>query len=213
MVLDGNVDPRDVWYQANLNQDIAFERNIKIWFGWIAKYDDVYHLGTTGAAVEELYYAQPAAAATKHPAGGVVGPDEWNDMFLVAGLLPVDGWAGPRAGVRRLGERPATSTRLVGAYGDADGPGDDNGFAVYNAVQCTDVQWPQAWSTWAEDNWATYKMAPFLTWGNAWFNAPCLYWPAPAGTPVTVDGGGTARAAHRRDPRRGHAVRGQPRGP
>ena len=32
MVLDTNVDPRNVWYQANLNQDVAFERNIKIWF-------------------------------------------------------------------------------------------------------------------------------------------------------------------------------------
>ncbi len=29
MVLDSNVDPRDVWYQANLNQDVAFERNIE----------------------------------------------------------------------------------------------------------------------------------------------------------------------------------------
>src|SRR4051794_38628727 len=28
MVLDSNVDPRRVWYQANLQQDLAFERNI-----------------------------------------------------------------------------------------------------------------------------------------------------------------------------------------
>ena len=30
--------------------------------------------------------------------------------------------------------------------------------------------------------------APFETWGNAWYNAPCRIWPAPAGTPVAVDG-------------------------
>ncbi len=48
MVLDGNVDPRQVWYQANLDQDVAFDSNIKIYFGWLAKYDDVYHLGNTG---------------------------------------------------------------------------------------------------------------------------------------------------------------------
>jgi hypothetical protein len=28
--------PRKVWYQANLDQDVAFDRVINIWFGWIA---------------------------------------------------------------------------------------------------------------------------------------------------------------------------------
>ena len=46
MVLDGNVDPREVWYEANLDQDVAFDKNIKMCFDWIAKHDDVYHLGT-----------------------------------------------------------------------------------------------------------------------------------------------------------------------
>jgi hypothetical protein len=32
------------------------------------------------------------------------------------------------------------------------------------------------------------RIAPFETWGNAWFNAPCLYWPAPASTPTKVNG-------------------------
>src|SRR5207248_3610128 len=67
MVLDSNVDPRDVWYQANLNQDIAFETNIKIWFGWVAKFDSVYHLGTTEKAVEKLWYSEKGALA-KQPA-------------------------------------------------------------------------------------------------------------------------------------------------
>ena len=29
---------------------------------------------------------------------------------------------------------------------------------------------------------------PFLTWNNVWFNAACLFWPAPSHTPVAVDG-------------------------
>ena len=33
LIMDSNVDPRRVWYQANLDQDVAFNRNIKIWFG------------------------------------------------------------------------------------------------------------------------------------------------------------------------------------
>jgi len=32
------------------------------------------------------------------------------------------------------------------------------------------------------------EKAPFETWGNAWFNAPCLYWPAKAGKPATING-------------------------
>ncbi|HEX5951389.1 MAG TPA: alpha/beta hydrolase [Actinomycetota bacterium] len=81
--------------------------------------------------------------------------------------------------------------KLIGAYAWADGPGDDNLFAVYSAVQCTDVQWPQDWETWREDNWAVHEEAPFYTWGNAWFNAPCVFWGAPAGTPVAVEGDAT----------------------
>src|SRR5689334_21765629 len=48
MVLDGNVDPGRVWYASNLDQDIAFDRNIKVYFRWLARNDSAYHLGTSG---------------------------------------------------------------------------------------------------------------------------------------------------------------------
>ena len=84
MVLDGNVDPRRVWYDANLDQDIAFDKNMKIYFAWLAGHDAVYHLGTSGAAVEKLFYATQRRLTAK-PAGGVIGPDELTDVFLQAG--------------------------------------------------------------------------------------------------------------------------------
>src|SRR6202789_55156 len=84
LILDSNVDPRNVWYKANLNQDIAFNRNVNIWFGWLAKYNSYYHLGATAAAVSKLWYAEKATLA-KDPINGVVGPDEWTDIFLEAG--------------------------------------------------------------------------------------------------------------------------------
>jgi hypothetical protein len=80
MILDSNVDPRGVWYQDNLDQDVAFNRNINIWFAWVAKYDSVYHLGSTEQAVARAWYSTEAQLA-QHPAGGVVGADEWNDAF------------------------------------------------------------------------------------------------------------------------------------
>ena len=81
------------------------------------------------------------------------------------------------------------AAKVIAAYRAVDSPGNDNGYAVYSAVQCTDAQWPSQWSTWERDNWRVYRAAPFATWLNAWFNAPCLFWPAKAGTPVQVDGG------------------------
>jgi pimeloyl-ACP methyl ester carboxylesterase len=185
MVLDSNVDARDVWYRANLRQDVAFERNIRIWFGWLARHDGVYHLGSTEAAVRTVFYREESALR-QHPAGGVVGPDEWVDTFLGAGYYQPTWTHLAAVFAGWVDDRDATT--LVAAYQSADSPGDDNGYAVYLAVQCTDVQSPQRWSTWARDNWRIHRIAPFATWGNAWFNAPCLYWPAPAKRPVRVDG-------------------------
>jgi pimeloyl-ACP methyl ester carboxylesterase len=185
IVLDSNVDPRNVFYQANLNQDIGFDRTLKIWFGWLARYDSVYHLGRTAQAVETLFY-RTEAQLTLHPADGKIGGDEWVDIFLFAGYYQVTWLDLADAFTRYVHDNDVAN--LEDEFLGADGLGNDNGFAVYNAVQCTDVQWPQAWSTWAKDNWKTFARAPFETWGNAWFNAPCLSWPAPAKSPITIDG-------------------------
>jgi hypothetical protein len=65
--------------------------------------------------------------------------------------------------------------------------GDDNGFAMYNAVQCSDVRWP-GWAQTRRQSWAVHRQAPFLTWGNTWYNAPCLTWKAPRHTRPAVSG-------------------------
>ncbi len=90
MVLDGVVDPRNVWYQANLDQDIAFDANMDVFFGWVAKNNATYKLGKTAAAVKKLYYQQ-LNALDKKAAGGKIGGDEWTDIFLGAGYY-VFGW-------------------------------------------------------------------------------------------------------------------------
>jgi pimeloyl-ACP methyl ester carboxylesterase len=188
LILDSNVDPRDVWYQANLNQDVAFNRNEGIWWAWLAKYNSIYHLGATEGAVERTFYTAEAQLAI-HPAGGVIGPDEWTDTFLLPGYYQPtwEQWAqGFSDWVHN--HDAAAANELIGLYDEAQGPGDDNEFAVYLGVQCTDVQWPTQWSTWSRDNWRTFAIAPFETWDNAWFNAPCIYWPAPASHPVNING-------------------------
>ena len=186
MVLDGVVDPRRVWYASNLDQDVAFEHNMGIYFGWVARNDAVYHLGRTGRDVQRRFDEQ-IAALTRAPAGGVIGPDELTDVFLQAGYY-VFGWE-DIAGAFSAWVRQHDPARLKALY-DQDNPkaDGDNGYAIYLATQCTDARWPAAWSTWRQDNWAVYRVAPFETWSNAWYNAPCRDWAGAPGTPAPVDG-------------------------
>jgi pimeloyl-ACP methyl ester carboxylesterase len=188
LILDSNIDPHSVWYQANLRQDHAFNRNENIWFSWLARYHSVYRLGRTKSSVKKLFYASESRLRT-HPAGGQIGPDEWVDLFLGAGYEQQSWPALAQAfadWVHRHSRRAAAE--LVSHYRSQDSPGNDNSFAAYLAVQCTDAAWPTSWRVWNRDVSAINAVAPFIAWSNTWFNAPCIYWPAPAGMPVPVDG-------------------------
>ncbi|HJT78654.1 MAG TPA: alpha/beta fold hydrolase, partial [Gemmataceae bacterium] len=186
MVWDSNVDPRDVWYKANLNQDVAFNTSVNVYFDWIARYDSVYHLGTSGKVVRAKYYATLNKLA-RHPADGI-GPDEWNDVFEYPAYY-VYGWADVAAAFAAyVNDGDIGPIKAMWDESYPSGPGTDNSYAMYLATQCSDVQWPTNWSKWERDNWRTYAKAPFLTWNNAWFNAPCIWWDAKPGHPVRVDG-------------------------
>ena len=171
--MDSNVNPRKVWYQANLDQDIAFNRNIKIWFGWLAQHHSFYHLGRTEKVVENRFYAEKARLF-KHPIQGGGRPGRMDRHVPASpGITRRPGCssaARSRTGLTPTARRPAPT--LVSLYQAVDTPGDDNGFAGYNAVQCTDVQWPTSWAVWSKDNHRVNKIAPFETWGITPLNAP-----------------------------------------
>ncbi|WP_430783384.1 alpha/beta hydrolase [Actinoplanes sp. G11-F43] len=187
-VFDGVVNPERVWYDANLDQDIQFDKNMDVYFAWIAKYDAVYHLGTTAKSVKQKYY-KTLYELIKAPAAGKIGPDEWNDVFVSAGYY-VYGWEDVASAFAAwVNDRDAAP--LLDLYGVPGAPGSDNGYAVYLGVQCTDVQWPTKWSKWQRDNWKIHAKYPFITWNNAWYNAPCRNWGAKAGKPVDVNGAKT----------------------
>jgi pimeloyl-ACP methyl ester carboxylesterase len=185
MVLDSNVDARTIWYTSNLEQNVAFEGVFKEYYKWIASYDDVYKLGKTADEVEKLFYATQDKLRA-NPAGGVVGPDEWTDVITGAGYNQ-GAWPGTAA---LISEWVTTQDpkNIVAAYVDASSPDSDNGYAMYLATICSEGEWPSDWDTWREDNIKTAKEAPFLTWGNAWFNAPCRTWHAEPGELVEIDG-------------------------
>jgi len=192
-VLDSNVDPRGVWYEANLAQDAAFDEVMPAFWGWVAKHNGVYHLGTDPVAIGKKYYAILAQLRKAPADGGKIGPDEWTDAFLSAGYY-VYGWADTASAFSAVVNQhdwAPIEAAYVGANGPT-GPGADNGYAMYLATQCTDASWPKSWTRWATDNWTLYGTHPFETWANAWYNAPCRTWGGTTGTPVKVADHGSA---------------------
>ncbi|MFC5831030.1 alpha/beta hydrolase [Nonomuraea insulae] len=187
LVMDSTVDPTGVWYESNLKQDRAFERRHRDFLAWTARHHDVYKLGATAKQTSFAYYAMRDRLRS-HPAGGVVGPSELDDLFTMAGysdkIWPTFAqvWS---SYVRDGDVKSLTEIYQKQAKNDAE---DENGYAVYLGVQCRDARWPRHWDTWRTDMVAMHERAPFLTWPNAWFNAPCAFWPVKGGTPVKVHG-------------------------
>ena len=177
MVLDSTVDPTGAWYADNISQDYAFQGRIEAFFAWIAQYDSTYHLGSTTAAVQAAYYKvrdRLAKAPIAGPDGPLVGPDELDDTVLEGGYLNTLWPQLAQALSQYLNE--GDSSGLISQF-QAYGVQNENEFAVYNAVECADVNWPRNWSKWQADTEHVYQTAPFEAWDNAWFNAACAFWP------------------------------------
>ncbi|MBG0851257.1 alpha/beta fold hydrolase [Streptomyces spinoverrucosus] len=185
MVLDSVVDPTGVWYDNNLMQDHAFNDRHRAFMAWVAKYDGTYGLGTDPEKIEAKWYAMRAALAKK-PADGTVGPAELEDTFLPGGYY--NGYWPYLAEAFAAYVNDKDPAALVEAYenfGAVDAAG-ENSYSVYTSVQCQDTDWPRDWRQWRKDNWAVHEKAPFMTWSNTWYNAPCAFWPASALRPVNV---------------------------
>jgi len=187
MVLDSTVDPTGVWYADNVDQDYAFQGRLAAFFAGVAKNDGTYHLGSTPAQVQAAWY-RARHQLLAHPVNETIGADEFDDTFL-QGLYWDSYWPGLAQALSSYlngGQAGDLVTQYQGL-----GMQDENLFAVYNAVQCSDVNWPRNWSFWTSDTERVYRQAPFQAWDNAWFNAACAFWPVkgPA-KPLQIKGTG-----------------------
>ncbi|MFC9977340.1 alpha/beta hydrolase [Spirillospora sp. NPDC127200] len=185
MVLDSVVKPSGVWYQSNLEQNVAFEKRIQAYFGWIAKHHRVYKLGRTRAAVAAAY-AKARKALRAKPAKGKVGPTELDDLLLADGYADYSWDAHARVLSAYIVKRDAAA--LAKAWKPPTWL-EQNNYAVYTAVECRDAAWPRDWKRWHADNWRLYRAGyRFETWSNAWYNAPCATWAVPGGPRPRVQG-------------------------
>jgi pimeloyl-ACP methyl ester carboxylesterase len=176
MVLDSTVDPTGVWWADNIAQDYAFQARMQAFYAWAARYDRLYHLGSTAAQVRNSWYAAQsrlAAHPVADPSGPAIGPDEFDDTFE-AGAYDNGYW--PALAAALASYQQGSPGQLVYAFGQV-GAQNENQFAVYNAVECADVAWPRNWSYWDAQTRKVYRSAPFEAWGNAWYNAACAFWP------------------------------------
>ncbi|WP_310727651.1 alpha/beta hydrolase [Streptomyces sp. N2A] len=189
MLVDSVVNPsrESVWYQANLDQDIAFETRWGDWKKWVAKNDATYHIGDTPEKVQAAW-EQLRATAKKDAIGGVVGPAELTGFFQNAPYYDsmwatvAQVWSAYRAG----DPKPLIENAGPDLKDTAGNIAAENGNAVYTAVECTDTKWPTSWRKWDRDNTRIHQQAPFMTWANAWMNLPCATWPVKQQRPVEV---------------------------
>jgi pimeloyl-ACP methyl ester carboxylesterase len=191
MVLDSTVGPGGVWYRDNIDQDYAFQGRMNAFFGWTARYDSVYHLGSTVARVAHSWYQVRTHLETdpvRGPSGPMIGPDEFDDTFLQGGYED-SLWPGLATALSAY-YRSGATRQLVSEYHQY-GTQSENEFAVYNAVECSDASWPRSWATWDRDTQRVYRTAPYQAWDNTWFNAACAFWPVrgPA-HPLRINGSG-----------------------
>jgi pimeloyl-ACP methyl ester carboxylesterase len=182
LVLDSIVDPTGVWHEDNLGQDYAFDKRQQAFMAWIATYDSVYHLGTDPQKVEAKWYDMREQMRTE-PAKGVVGPAELEDSFIPGAYY--NGYWPAMAKAFAAYVNDGDEQALLDLYKNYGAVSDNNGFSIYTAVECRDAKWPSM-DKMLKDSAKTYADAPFLTWNNTWYNAPCAFWPTESMKPVKV---------------------------
>ena len=187
MVLDSVVNPRGAWYADNIAQDYAFQGRMAAFFAWVAVHNSVFRLGSTAAQVNQAWH-RARARLQAHPVDGMIGADDFDDTFLQGGYTS-SLWPGLAAALATYLHGGGTG-QIIAQYRQEGAP-NENEFAVYNAVECSDVNWPRNWAKWDTDTRRVFRTAPFQAWDNAWFNAACAFWPVrgPA-QPLHIRGAG-----------------------
>ncbi|MXG90418.1 alpha/beta fold hydrolase [Nocardioides flavescens] len=187
MVLDGVVDPTTWGYEGGFAQTIAFNKNYKPFFRWVARYDKVFGLGRSVKQVARTYKKTLKALTRKPLFKKRVGPSEFDDALTQAAYynltwIDVAG-AWSKAVLKRNG-RPLSELQ---GY-EPNNPQADNGHAAFLATFCTDAPYPRDDARVIADSRALFQKAPYSTWSSTWFSQPCTSWPVPSQTATTVTG-------------------------
>ncbi|GAA1308571.1 alpha/beta hydrolase [Saccharothrix xinjiangensis] len=181
-VLDSNVDFTSTWQDVFDNFGFGFERRFRTDFlPWVAKYDGLYHLGTTAEQVRQAYEttrAKLAAAPLSLPGGGVVDATLL-DLVLIQGQYGKQAFpqtADFLAAVARATAAQAVAAPPAVATAAARYPDAANG-TLYS-VLCNDTRFRHNRTTLAVEAERLGRRYPLF--GHYQVAAPCAFWDRPA---------------------------------
>ena len=185
---------RDVWRHSSPG-----------WLNTTATYD----LGSTAAQVQAAWY-KARNQLLAHPAQRqLIGADEFDDTFLLGGYQD-ELWPGLAQALSSYLNAGQTAD-LISQY-QANGTQNENEFAVYNAVQCSDVNWPRSFAYWTSDTEMIYTDGPVRGLGQRLVQRGVRVLAGAGACAAAADQGGRAAghldAAGHAGP--GHPVRGRP---
>ncbi|CAF1475850.1 unnamed protein product [Adineta ricciae] len=184
MVLDSSIDPDKVWYPANLRLPESINRNMEIFFRWIAKHTNVYRLGNTKSEVEFQWF-KVRNQLEGNPINGIIGPYEWANLFSPVAYTQ-ESWLTFGAALSEL-VNENNATLIVQLYLELIAQ-QGNTADASSFTMCTDAPSPRNWEKVRLDFWRVYPQAPITTWPIAWGSAPCLYWAKNGHKSVIVNG-------------------------
>ncbi|WP_344399987.1 alpha/beta hydrolase [Streptomyces longisporus] len=193
-VLDSNLAFDGTWQQAELGQPMSFQRRFEQDFlPWIARYDSVYHYGSTAAEAKAKWEAR-RASLHDHPitiGSLTVGPNQLDNLTLQALYNADQGWR-PLASVLAALDHWDTATtaqrQLVQkAFTNYLSPGFN---ATYFPVTCNDTPWNRDLGYWLRQSAKDTQKYPLVGARELAYAATCVYWPTSDAPHTKVTGKG-----------------------
>lgn len=76
-VWDGVLNAKNAFYEANLDQNIQFDKNMDVYWKYLADNDAAFGLGTDWQAIKTGYYQLLDELEATPAAGGQLAPTSW----------------------------------------------------------------------------------------------------------------------------------------
>ncbi|MEU4743317.1 alpha/beta hydrolase [Actinosynnema sp. NPDC023658] len=173
-VLDSNTDFTGTFQDVFDNFGYGFERRFRVDFlPWVARYDSLYHLGTTAEQVRQAYEttrAKVAADPLSLPNGFVVDGVQL-DVMLIQAQYSKRAFPDAAAALASVNRAVTTGVPTLATYPDAQN-------ATFYAITCNDTEFRHNRATLAleaERLGRRYPLAGYLQ-----MLAPCAFWDRPA---------------------------------
>ncbi|WP_219462269.1 alpha/beta fold hydrolase [Nonomuraea rhizosphaerae] len=178
MILDSSMHPEEpqLWYKNSTGQIRPGERRQREYLSWIARYDNVFHLGKTFEEVDAAW-KKMLGDFRRQPHGQLknVGAVELMDVY-VANIAHEHYWEPLAKAMADYVLRNDESTVLDWAT-PAGGRAQENYIASLMSVACVDSDWPADRETIERDFTELSEGADF-GWYNVAYASACANWPA-----------------------------------